>query len=44
MSFVGDKKRTEFMLKDNATTSLKAEKMLFGLKFEKLVPKSLKKK
>ena len=30
MSFVGDKKRVESMLKDNATAFLEAENMLFG--------------
>ena len=41
MSFVGDKKRVESMLKDNATTFLEAENMLFGLKYEEMVAKSL---
>ena len=41
MSFVGGKKRVESMLKDNATTFLEAENMLFGLKYEEMVAKSL---
>ena len=41
MSFVGDNKRVESMLKDNATTFLEAENMLFGVKYEEMVAKSL---
>ena len=44
MSFVGDKKRVESMLKDNATVFSNAENMLFGPKYEELVAKSLSSK
>ena len=44
MSFVGDKKRVESMLKDNATAFLDAGNMLFGSKYEELVKKSLSSK
>ena len=44
ISFIGDKKRVESMLKDNATTFLDAENMLFGPKYEELVAKSLSSK
>ena len=38
MSFVGDKKRVESMLKDSATTFSDAENKLVGSKYEELVP------
>ena len=41
MSFVGDNKRVEYMLKDNAPVFSDAENMLFGPKDEELVAKSL---
>ena len=41
MSFVGDKKRVESMLKDNATAFSDAGNMLFRSKYEELVEKSL---
>ena len=41
MSFVGDNKRVESMLKDNAPVFSDAESMLFGPKDEELVAKSL---
>ena len=44
MSFVGDKKRVESMLKDNATAFWDAGNMLFGSKYEELVVKSLSSK
>ena len=44
MSFVGDKKRVESMLKDNATAFSDACNMLFGSKYEELVAKSLSSK
>ena len=44
MTFVGDKKRVESMLKDNATVFSNAENMLFGPKYEELVAKSLSSK
>ena len=44
MSFVGDKKRVESMLKDNATAFSDAGNMLFGSKYEELVAKSLSSK
>ena len=44
MFFVGDKKRVEFMLKENATAFLVAENMLFGPKYEEMVAKSLSSK
>ena len=44
MSFVGDKKRVESMLKDNATAFSDAGNMLFESKYEELVAKSLSSK
>ena len=44
MSFIGDKKWIESMLKDNATAFLDAGNMLFGSEYEELVPKSLSSK
>ena len=44
MSFVGDKKRVESMLKDNATAFSDAGNMLFRSKYEELVEKSLSSK
>ena len=44
MSFIGDKKRVECMLKNNSTAFLDAENMLFGPKYEELVAKSLSSK
>ena len=42
MPVVGDKKRAESMLKDNAAAFSEAENMLFGSKYEELVVKSLR--
>ena len=42
MSFVGDQKIVESMLKYNATAFAEAENMLFGPKYEKLIAKSKK--
>ena len=44
MSFVRDKKRVEFMLKDNATAFSDAGNMLFEPKYEELMAKSLSSK
>ena len=44
MTFIGDKKRAESMLKDNVSAFLNAENMLFGSKYEELVAKSLSSK
>ena len=44
MSFVGDKKRVESMLKDNATAFSDAGNMLFEPKYEELMAKSLSSK
>ena len=44
MSFVGDTKRIESMLKDNATAFSDAGNMLFGSKYKELVAKSLSSK
>ena len=44
MSFVGDTKRIESMLKDNATAFSDAGNMLFGPKYEELVAKFLSSK
>ena len=44
MSFVGDTKRIESMLKDNATAFSGAGNMLFGPKYEELVAKHLSSK
>ena len=41
MSFVGDKKRVEYMLEDNSRAFPDAGNMLLGPKYEKLVAKSL---
>ena len=41
MSFVGDKKIIDSMLKDNTTAFSEAENMLFGSKYEELMLKSL---
>ena len=41
MSFVGDKKRVESMLKDNATAFSDAGNMLFEPTYEELMAKSL---
>ena len=41
MSFLGDKKRVESMLQDNAAVFSDAWNMLFGSKYEELVTKSL---
>ena len=44
MPFVGNKKRAQSMLKDNATTLSDAGNMLFGSKYEELVVKDLSSK
>ena len=44
MSFVGDKKRVESMLKDKATAFSYAGNMLFEPKYEELMAKSLSSK
>ena len=44
MSFVGDKKRIDSMLKDNTTAFSEAENMLFGSKYEELMLKTLNSK
>ena len=44
MFFVGEKKRVESMLKDNATAFSDAGNMLFGSKYDELVAKSLSSK
>ena len=44
MSSVGDKKRVESLLKDNATAFSDAKNMLFGPKYEQLVAKSMRSK
>ena len=41
ISFVGDNKRVESMIKDNAPVFSDAENMLFGPKYEELVAKSI---
>ena len=41
MSFPGEKKMAEFIIKDNATTFTEAETMLFGTRCEELVFYSL---
>ena len=44
MSFVGDKKRIDSMLKDSTTAFSEAENMLFGSKYEELMLKTLNSK
>ena len=44
ISFHGDKKRVESMLKDHVTVFSEAGNMLFGPKYEELVAKSLRAK
>ena len=44
MSFFGDNKRVESMLKDKATAFLDAGYMVFGSKYEELVEKPLSSK
>ena len=44
MSFVGDKKKVQSMLKDNATAFSEAKNMLFRHKYKELVAKSLSSK
>ena len=44
MFFVGDKKRVESMLKDNAKAFSDAGNMLFGSKYDELMAKSLSSK